>query len=755
MRMKITLLTLCLALCLSAVARWTPSPVSARMAAAPACGIVTAFTPATATTAGHIRLDSTNYIISAGTTIIGQPVLFLGASVCLDLTLNGVQQIVPPSKVGGNAVNICGAVNSYTRATPFSQGAISIGSSTFAIEANAEIRGDMLASVGSNMCLTASLNGSGQITRPSAIVVNTVTPVSVCGGVTGYFPATASAAGAFWIGGLNFTVAPGVDLGSVSTGSNSCLQGFVDVTGQLIAPSSVVGNGAGGSKVCGVVTNFRANVLGIEGTLTLGGITLPIADSAYLPNVNKISLGANVCLAPLALSNGAITTGTDIQLSADACLQFAAPLVTHGQSNGEDETFELSSPLVFSVSSGNSTASTFTINPDLFSIPPSLIGSRRLTQGVMAMSPNATVTALSCTDSFWDVIFEIGSKGQSEGDMVTLYLQNPNASGKQVLAMFTVQNGGVVVNSVNPNITLLQSNQPRGAGSFLPLIFPSGPMGARTHTLVLVFSMNSDSPLNGCFQLGVDIKRVGGAGMTTFLPEYVVVKRMGNEVEGGSINTGSTGTYATGLPCGVICNGCFLQPTPTPTATPTSSPTPTPSPTPSPSPSPSVTPTPTPSPTPTPTPPPMPFKCDTICYRSILYYRNLGAAGFPTGSVLIGGVNFNNPVNVRRSLSIVNNALNNNSTAPMAAMNREFVAMQLSLLMAGGGSSPVVFNTFWSPIKCSGVNFAPLTLSNGIVLSPDSLFDTIHNQSVRAIRENNTGDMEKLASILQLLNGKC
>src|SRR5262245_30105623 len=162
MKMKTTLLTLCLAISLAVIARWTPSLESADTTVA-VCGQVLSFIPATTTTEGSIRIDSTLYAIAPGATIAGQAILKPGASVCLDLTFIGTGQISPPCKVGGTAVTVCGAVNSFTPSTFQTQRAISIGSSRYAIAAGATIDGQMMISAGSNMCLTATLNGAGQI----------------------------------------------------------------------------------------------------------------------------------------------------------------------------------------------------------------------------------------------------------------------------------------------------------------------------------------------------------------------------------------------------------------------------------------------------------------------------------------------------------------------------------------------------------------------------------------------------------------
>ena len=149
----------------------------------------------------------------------------------------------------------------------------------------------------------------------------------------------------------------------------------------------------------------------------------------------------------------------------------------------------------------------------------------------------------------------------------------------------------------------------------------------------------------------------------------------------------------------------------------------------------------------------MPMKCDTICFRTSTYFL-LRLDYLPGGSILIGGANLNNPVSILKSKDLIRNALQGGA-GPVQKLNQQYVATQLSLASAGGIGSPVVFNTFWSPLKCSGVHFDPVTLSNGVELSPDSLLDTLNTQAQLAIKQNRTADMLIIAQILSLLNGRC
>src|SRR5262249_17153167 len=262
MRLKATLLTLCLALSIAAATRWTSSPVKAETTAASICGHVLAFKPATATTAGSIKTDNSTYAIAPGTMIGGQAIIELGFPICLDASLNSQNQIVQPSMVSGSVITICGALDSYKPSTPGTAGSISINSLTYSIAPNTPLKGDNLASVGSNMCLTASLNKAGQIASPSALVVNQTYPIGVCGNVSSFTAATEDSPGFISIGGLNFTLAPGVNPGNVNVGGNMCLSGILDVNGRLVTPTSV-GNGGAAAGVCGTVLSFKSAFGGV------------------------------------------------------------------------------------------------------------------------------------------------------------------------------------------------------------------------------------------------------------------------------------------------------------------------------------------------------------------------------------------------------------------------------------------------------------------------------------------------------------
>jgi len=148
-------------------------------------------------------------------------------------------------------------------------------------------------------------------------------------------------------------------------------------------------------------------------------------------------------------------------------------------------------------------------------------------------------------------------------------------------------------------------------------------------------------------------------------------------------------------------------------------------------------------------------KCDTICFRSPQYYL-LNLNSLPGGTVLIAGTNNNQPVSTTNRTAIAL-ALRGNATGfgltPLQRFNQEFVAAQLSINSAGGSGSPVVYNVFWSMLSCYNINFASVTLSNGVILSPASMLNDLFEQAQLAIRQNRTADMDKIALVFDLLNG--
>jgi hypothetical protein len=154
--------------------------------------------------------------------------------------------------------------------------------------------------------------------------------------------------------------------------------------------------------------------------------------------------------------------------------------------------------------------------------------------------------------------------------------------------------------------------------------------------------------------------------------------------------------------------------------------------------------------------PPEPGKCATLCFRSPQYFL-LNSNRLPRGSVIVGGVNMNKPVST--SHVAVRLALQGGSPfgtshpTPLQQLNRQYVAAQLNLILAGGLGSPAVSNLLWGTIRCATINFTSVTLSNGVTISPDSMLKELFMQAESAIQDNRTVDMPTLANIFARLNG--
>jgi hypothetical protein len=404
------------------------------------------------------------------------------------------------------------------------------------------------------------------------------------------------------------------------------------------------------------------------------------------------------------------------------CLEFAVPAVTHGfqtsprQPSGD--LFLLPQPALFTVvQAPGSGASLFGVGSATFGGSVTAIGGFPGTslQGLALSPPNSSLKALSCLDSFWDVDFEIASTCTTSGDTIRLFLQNPDGSGVKTLALFTLQSGGVVVSSLFPGVTLHVNDRLAtgagsiGVGSFVPFATPAGAAGRRTDLLTLALTPG----LMVCQQLGIEINRDGGNCTTSIVVLDVVVTRreLPNDRSrpGTGLIEGLGGGFPTGLLCDVICPSCPL---------------------------------------------PRP-KCDTICFSSPDFYLSTGR--IPNALVLIGGVNLNRPIHTQSNLALILQTLQGNifpglpPKTPLDRLNRAFLAAQLSLARAGGAGSPVAFNALWGSLGCYEITFAPVVLSNGVVISTNSMLMDLFHQAELAILENRTADMNAIAAIFELL----
>ena len=143
-----------------------------------------------------------------------------------------------------------------------------------------------------------------------------------------------------------------------------------------------------------------------------------------------------------------------------------------------------------------------------------------------------------------------------------------------------------------------------------------------------------------------------------------------------------------------------------------------------------------------------PATCNTICLRSAKYYeRNINR--LPSGLVIIGGINANAPIQIQGNLTLIRSTLQDGGT-PLTDLNREFLAIQISLVAAGSSN----IGGLQSAPNCYGISFSPVLLSNGVLITPSTTTGDILSQVRLAIAELRVVDFTPLASILRLLNGE-
>lgn len=142
------------------------------------------------------------------------------------------------------------------------------------------------------------------------------------------------------------------------------------------------------------------------------------------------------------------------------------------------------------------------------------------------------------------------------------------------------------------------------------------------------------------------------------------------------------------------------------------------------------------------------LNCQTTCFQSSTYYT-ININRLPDGYVIIGGVNFNNPVSIHTNLTDVRRALRGGSS-PMAILNQQYVAAQISLAVVNSGSLSGILN---SPIRCYNLMMDIVQLDNGFTITRTTMLRDLLAQARLSLVENRTEDMLRIANILVLLNG--
>lgn len=188
------------------------------------------------------------------------------------------------------SLKICGEVTVYVKATALATGVLTINGIPLVIAAGAALPASV--AVGADLCADLTTNGAGQITG-AAVTANVHAEVKVCGVVTAYAAATATATGLLKVGGSTFTLALASHLpASVDIGDDLCLDLEVDGFGR-VADGTVTANAHTHLKVCGQVTAYAAATSTTTGLLKIGH-TWILAVGSHLPA--SVDVGADLCI---------------------------------------------------------------------------------------------------------------------------------------------------------------------------------------------------------------------------------------------------------------------------------------------------------------------------------------------------------------------------------------------------------------------------------------------------------------------------
>jgi hypothetical protein len=281
--------------------------------------------------------------------------------------------------------------------------------------------------------------------------------------------------------------------------------------------------------------------------------------------------------------DGGFPTGLICDLVCPPCpgqecpqVSFKAPALTHGLLTVRDlpkgDLFLLPQPLRLTlVSSSVEGATVFPVNRRTFGslvdLNAGFLGKavEEVAEGLAFSTPNATLKALSCLDQFQALVFQVASKGDTEGDRIRLFLQEADGSRKTTLVVLKVKDGELVLSEIHSAARFFFDNRFATGPSFrvgwsVPFDTWAGSSGWRTKLLTVVLSTSWHSSLKGCFQLGVEITRDDWRGTISLVFTEAVVKRHEQRGDDDRREQGLIGClpggFPTGLPCEVVCPAC-------------------------------------------------------------------------------------------------------------------------------------------------------------------------------------------------------
>jgi hypothetical protein len=249
--------------------------------------------------------------------------------------------------------------------------------------------------------------------------------------------------------------------------------------------------------------------------------------------------------------------------AADA-LQLDVPALVHGFATApglpDGDLYLLPKPLRLTLTQEPASTQSFAVSAESFGDVPEAIG---LLPGVPAngfsiSTPGEAARALLGAESIREVNLMLASTAGAAGDSVRVFAQYGDGTSGQDLLHFTVEDEGYRLTDINPHLKLFVDNRfalgpDMKKGKLVPFVDEAGPRGKRSGLLTLAFPLDSNSPLPGCFQLGIEIKRAQEAGTNSVVLSDIVVNR--NKVDGDESHAaeGLLGKLAGGYPSGSSC----------------------------------------------------------------------------------------------------------------------------------------------------------------------------------------------------------
>lgn len=228
----------------------------------------------------------------------------------------------------------------------------------------------------------------------------------------------------------------------------------------------------------------------------------------------------------------------------------------------DGDIFLLPKPLSLTLDRPADGTTAFAVNTASFGAEAQTMGALANVpaRGFSVVQPGATVRALTNAESIWDGNLILSATDGSEGDVVRVYVQDGDSTGVQELLRFTRETDGFRLSSIHPYLKLFVDNRfaigpSTPQGTLIPFVDEAGSHGKRTGLLTFSFSMDSDSTLNGCFQLGFEITRALGVGTTSVVVTDIVVNRHRLSGDENNPSTGLLGQLTGGYPNGSLCGG--------------------------------------------------------------------------------------------------------------------------------------------------------------------------------------------------------